>query len=188
MKLLKFTQRCVLMSFQQKLTWLVMVTVSPSFTVSSLFPGSAVKSYKTCALNTIDTKHTLFKWMQVCFSNTVNTATHPTAPTVLRRQIRAQEKLVQLVLLGILCWLGTGINQKQGWALRYLPRFDKGGRNYSDPHLQIGTSPRAQQGAHTHKHTHAWVRGNEVKTGLNLTHGVFLSWSTWLFCCLFFKY
>lgn len=31
-----------------QLTWLVMVTVSPFVTVSSLFPGSAVKSYKTC--------------------------------------------------------------------------------------------------------------------------------------------
>lgn len=100
--------------------------------------------------------------------------------------MRAREKQVQLVLLGILCRLGTGINQKQGWALRYPPRFDTGGRNYSDPHLQTGTSPRAQEATHAHKQTHAWVRGNEVKTGLNITRCVFWSWPTWLFC-LFFK-
>lgn len=47
---------------------------------------------------------------------------------------------------------------------------------------QFSTGSRS----HTHTQTHAWVRGNGVKTGLNITHGGFLSWPTWLFCCLLF--
>lgn len=162
-----------------------MVTVSPFVTVSSLFPGSALKSYKTCPFKHSRHKANNFnidEWHEGERSSRTQagaslwarqpTQQHCQCCSRKSKDIKSRsDEFLQL-------YFADAITRQSGVALP-VPASAQGRRYYSDPHLPNGTSPdprgpRWHTHTKTNTHTHAWVSGDNVKT-----ESKYNSW--WLF-------